>query len=270
MQPAQADHIRKLIEQSPVLTPQERTEWLDVLVLMNDKQAAELQEILDTNPPPLPTPKPPPVVPIPHNLPIHTGGSLPPTLTHISNLPANLAVNAAWPKAKPAAKAPAPDMHAWRKQLDKQVQEKELPAPAVPQRVTNPGIAFKLTEPAKPTAPEHRPASNALPTKHTAPAKRIPLHLENLADTAKLTLDAIRYADPADLAVRLQQLARMEGYFNLLSYLEDSALYKMYIATGKKILSTNGEFPATTGAADSLTKTEFEQFADILRKIQVN
>jgi hypothetical protein len=59
--------------------------------------------------------------------------------------------------------------------------------------------------------------------------------LETLADVEKLNVTTMRKMAHQDLLIRLQQLAKMEGYFNLLSYLEDSPLYRSYVATGKKI-----------------------------------
>lgn len=46
MNSQQAEKIKSLIASSPILSPQERAEWLQLLELMDDKQLAELEKIL--------------------------------------------------------------------------------------------------------------------------------------------------------------------------------------------------------------------------------
>jgi hypothetical protein len=95
--------------------------------------------------------------------------------------------------------------------------------------------------------------------------------LETLADAGKLTLGTMRAIAFPDFLIRLQQLSKMEGYFNLLSYLEDSPLYKSYLETGKKVLAGQLRFDqAGRSDPDTLTKQEFEAFTDVLRKVQIN
>ncbi len=253
MQSGQAEHLRQLIETSSILTPVEKADWLDMLILMNDKQAAELEQILKaqrTAAPQSSLASPSPAVP---------------PLTHISNLPTGL-------NTVPRPSAPAP--LSWNKQFKATMEEKELRAPpnARPSSINKPAPASPAI--VRPVAPPP-PLPSTRPTAYPAPTKRrsIPsqVHLETLADTGKLSVAAVRNMDSADLLIRLQQLSKMEGYFNLLSYLEDSSLYRSYLNTGQKILSGQLSFDAMDRNDTSLlTKEEFEAFTDILRKIQIN
>jgi hypothetical protein len=46
MNPVQHERLQNLIAQSPLLTPTERAEWASLLVVMNDKQIAELEHFV--------------------------------------------------------------------------------------------------------------------------------------------------------------------------------------------------------------------------------
>jgi hypothetical protein len=251
MQPGQSEHLRQLIENSSILSPGEKADWLDMLILMNDKQAAELEEILVNQ-----------RAPAPNN---SVSPKLPP-LTHISNLPAGLST---LPYRQPVAKPVAPANLPWNKQLP-------VPAtPAVPasQASSSKASGIAQTIPRSParSAPLTRPTAYApqTPVKRRSVPSRVTL--ETLADTAKLSVAAVRNMNQTDLLIRLQQLSKMEGYFNLLSYLEDSPLYHSYINTGQKILTGQLSFEAIDPNDTSLlTREEFEAFADTLRNIQVN
>ncbi|MBI5530272.1 MAG: hypothetical protein HY918_02105 [Candidatus Doudnabacteria bacterium] len=48
MQAEKLENLKSLISSSPILLPQERTEWLTLLGLMNDKQLNELEKILQS------------------------------------------------------------------------------------------------------------------------------------------------------------------------------------------------------------------------------
>jgi len=262
MQQEQSNHLRQLIENSPILSPAEKADWLDMLILMNDKQAAELAEILTTPRSSSPTPS-------------GAKNQHIPPLTHISNLPAGIAT-----PPKPAPSAP---VLPWNEQFRATMEEKELPAPpttrAVPVPKSAPSAVSFPSRPAPPRPPVTlspiEPTTTPESVRTAAPTRRrsapASVQLETLPDTAKLSVGAIRNMNAADLLIRLQQLSRMEGYFNLLSYLEDSPLYRSYINTGQKVLSGQLSFDTMDRTDTSLlTKEEFEAFADILRKIQLN
>jgi hypothetical protein len=266
MQAAQQGHLQKLIETSPILSPSEKTEWLDMLILMNDKQAGELEQILNAQH------AAPPVSAAP------TPAAAVPPLAHISNLPSGLnspLASAFQPAPRTPPPAQLPSQMPWQKQFEVTMGEKELPPGPLP--------TSSRTEPAAPRPrPSSRPAQAPTPAPPVAAVPPRPAAaptsppsaspgLETLANVGTLTLAAMRAMEPADLLIRLQQLAKMEGYFNVLSYLEDSPLYKSYIATGKQALAKANPFGQGEPASkDNLTKKEFETFTDILRKIQIN
>lgn len=244
MQTAQIERLKQLINSSPVLTSSEKAEWLDMLVIMNDKQAAELGEILKNHHQDKTPPQPTTV----------------PKLSHISNLPANLPqvprqANPI-PANLPAAKA-GPSL-SWQKQFNLTMTEKELQPPQPAQAMHAKTFAAPAIKPPKPT-------TTVAPVKQT----KISV-LETLTDSGNLSVASLRSMPLPDLLIRLQQLAKHEGYFNLLSYLEDSPLYKSYIATGKKVLSGATVLDGAGSDEQTLTKQEFEAFTDILRKIQIN
>jgi hypothetical protein len=226
---------------------------LDMLILMNDKQAAELESILGATI----AGSPPPPAKIPANLPIPGA----PHLSHIANLPGA----ASNPKTSTVKPIHAASLHTtaqykqWQKDLQMKLEEKELAAPPPkPVAAKRPDIK---TEPKEARAVV--PTMDMVSPKSEAAAK---IELESLADVEKLTLSHMRGMNPADLLIRLQQLSKMEGYFNLLSFLESSPLYLTYINSGKKMLGGTAVNPGS----DLMSKAEFEVFADILRKIQIN
>lgn len=302
MQSAQHDHLKQLIESSVILTPIEKSEWLDMLIIMNDKQAGELESILktETAPPaqgsalarssdlvrsstPARLSVPPVAGVIPPNLPMADisrdfsgrSSSIPnvvPKLSHISNLPSGLISGGNIGQQQPAkvnlpANPPKPTV----------IPPINPPKPSVVQPINSskPNVAL----PALPSvvAPALKPATPkpvASPVFAAPAPKQVPnagpAQLESITDAGKLTVSSMRSLNSSDLLLRLQQLSKLEGYFSLLSYLEDSPLYKAYIATGKKMLSGQPQVDQGKSDSDILSKSEFEAFADILRKIQIN
>ncbi len=263
MQAEQTEHLRKLVDASSILTPAEKADWLDMLVLMNDKQASELELILKAQQPAAASSAPTPPA-VPKNLP--SSGAMPP-LSHISNLPSGLGASIPRPQTRPAPRPSVspPRAMPWQKQFQASMEEKELPPPKPASR---PPVA---PAPIKPVMP--KPQAPRAPRPPVAPAEdhRGPVNVETLSDVGAMTAATLRNTAFSDLLIRLQQLSKLEGYFNLLSYIEDSPLYKSYIATGQKVLSEKLHFDQA-GRIDpnTLTKEEFEGFTDILRKIQIN
>lgn len=262
MQAGQQEHLQKLIDTSPILSLSEKAEWLDMLILMNDKQAGELEQILNAHHAIGPGATTAPATPM---------GNIPP-LAHISNLPSGLGT----PVAQPSQPRPQPTVAAvpgqmsWQKQFEATLKEKELPAgPPQASALARPETPRPLPAAAPPGAPSTRTTPSASP--QAVASAVTPTTLETLVNVGALNLGSLRSMNVADLLIRLQQLSKMEGYFNVLSYLEDSPLYKSYIATGKQALVNASSFgQADRGGKDLLTKKEFETFADILRKIQLN
>jgi len=275
MQTEQTEHLRQLIEASAILTPAEKADWLDMLILMNDKQALELENILKGRRPAPQTPAPAPVATRPPAM-AQSTATLPP-LSHISNLPSTLNSGPAF-SGRPSRVTPvplssnstptqrsSPSRLPWKNQFQATMTEKELP-PAPGIRPTIPKTEPVTRPPA--TAVFRSPVPTPQPQRRSLPQAPV---LESLADAGKLTLNGMRGMALEDLVIRLQQLSKIDGYFNLLSYLEDSPLYKSYIDTGKKVLAEQISFNQVTGDDPMImTKQEFENFADILKKIQIN
>ncbi len=277
MQSAQHDRLKQLIQSSVILTPSEKSEWLEMLIIMNDKQAVELEGILKAESPRQPVgiepdiiqPMARPVRPnipqkpvilarpttpvsgsVPPNLPTPSAGT--PKLSHISNLPIGLVSGG-------------------------NIGARPIPAPLIAHPtppVLKPMSAAAPAPTTLPTMHEPRPRSMSMSIapqpEPYANANAGPSQLESVTDAGQLTLSSLRSLPSADLLLRLQQLSQVEGYFSLLSHIEDSPLYKSYIATGKKMLSGPTQVDPSKPDPNMLTKTEFETFADILRHIQLN
>ncbi len=82
---ARLAQIKHLVESSTILTAQEKTDWLSLTSLMNDKQLSELEEILKQ--PQDATQSMQNVAP-PTSLPVSS--IKPSTLSHISNMPSQV------------------------------------------------------------------------------------------------------------------------------------------------------------------------------------
>ncbi len=270
MQSAQQDRLQQLIGASPILTAAEKAEWLDMLILMNDKQATELEEILKANVttamPTKFTPAAAPVRPAPSLSKAVPPPNLP-HLSHISNLPAQFASQPVVAKHPQLKKISLP----WAEQLKQRVEEKELPAPtseSKPKQIIAPETVATI-EPARVAIPP-AVAAPSIPVPPIA-VKRVSIPVvETLTDVGGLTVNAVRTISIDNLLNRLQQLVKLEGYFNVLSFLEDSPLYKAYILTGKKILANQLKFETANEDHTLLSKEEFENVTDILRQIQLN
>lgn len=88
---AQQEKLESLVNASAILSPQERTEWLGLLGLMDDRQLGELEKILTTAARPKPVPPPvaaPASIPAAPSQPAESKSqSALPKLSHIMNLP---------------------------------------------------------------------------------------------------------------------------------------------------------------------------------------
>ena len=191
------DKLIKLIQTSPILTPVERSEWLALLDLMNQKQLAELEAILITEQKPKSQPvspisppaalrqtfppkpaapqlaaQPKPAVVKPHETQI-------PQLSHITNVPnfgSHLAAKPAFALAqKPAQAAPPQEKKTstFSDKLKFLVTEKELPS-------------GKHNNPAPVTQPpviKPQPAVPSLNLKTQPPAQKPPQTYQPLAHT---------------------------------------------------------------------------------------
>jgi len=143
--------LKQQVLASPVLSLQERQEWLLMLPLMNDKQQADLETILRApvkSPQPMPTSVPP--VSSPQQMPKAQApvaapplqprtSFVPPKLTHIANIPPvveakresqSFSGNSAPVSGNQAPSSNRPQTKlAWDKEIQRELSEPELPAP---------------------------------------------------------------------------------------------------------------------------------------------
>lgn len=247
--------LTRLVQSSSILNAQEKAEWLSLMGLMNDKQLSELEEILkSSNPADVIGPKS--SVTEPSNV---------PSLSHLSNLPNRMVdprlnvkpaksnlpngpekdfaagsklspMSSTPPPAKPVAPAPAP-----------------TPKPKAPLNFDT--ETASLSTPSRPTV-----ASPIL----SAEAAAAGLKLMAMTDVAKLTAEALHHQNRANFFAAISALAEKEGYFSVLSHLEQSPLYQDYLNYGKLMLS------GANGDNLPLSQEEFEFVADLLQALKIN
>ena len=119
--------IRGKIQTSTLLSDHEKSDWLNLLELMNDKQLGELEEILAAEQPTI-SPAPP-VVP-----------NLPP-LSHIANIPTDVTMKHSVPPTK-SVRPPQQPFPSTKPQV-----------PLTPQAQVQPPAPVKPTVPVKPKPP---------------------------------------------------------------------------------------------------------------------
>lgn len=263
---AKMQYLSRLVQTSSILNAQEKTEWLTLMQLMNDKQLGELEEILKPAPTPSATPAPAPSMPATE--PVNKAASVAPPiqappLSHISNLPSRMVDPRLSPKPNPAAQAAAlAEAAKAANQAEQQfAQQTRLapmtakPAPATPSPISPKPVAAPQPAPPKPAAPSMRSA----PLKREAAA----IQLLSEEDAAKITADVLHQQNRATFYNAITALAEKFGYFQILSRLEESPLYQSYLEYGKARL---------TGREDNLplSQEEFEFVADLLRALKIN
>jgi hypothetical protein len=299
MQPQQLERLKRMINASSMLTGKEKEEWLDLLIVMNDKQVSELEAILNTpssqpaasapNPatalPARPIPPAPPA-PAPTSAPVPPKNDMPtprppvaPPLTHISNLPSGIAQMPSAPRPnRPASSLNYPpprpqavrtdSLKQWENKLKRSLEEKELPKPpeekslsAAPQAAPKPvpPVSRPMPPPRQPAIERPVPAESALPVQITEPK-----------DVSQLTVGNMKSMS-GSLAETLKQMVARSNYFEVLFYLEKSPLYQAYLETGREALSdSSSAFPSGKEGKNFLTKGEFEAFSDLLKSIQIS
>ena len=245
------EYVRKLIQESLILGDHEKSDWLNLLELMNDKQLGELEEILKVKAPAPAQPVTPPVRP-----PQPAPSGMP--LSHISNLPTGdgfKSVSQPKPQAPvnitpPKPAVPKAPMHQFAPVAPK---PKPLMAAApIAPRPTPPPTPMRSTSPA-PVAPSKSTFSKPVTS------------LQAVEDLAALSINDIRAQQQQTLLLSISALVNQFGYFTARQHLEMSPLYKAYLETGKQRLSDSN-----LGVPSALTHEEFELVSDILQSIRVN
>lgn len=97
-----------------------------------------------------------------------------------------------------------------------------------------------------------------------------PRSLDTLESLAQLELNDWQQSPPEDFIAKLRHLAAKFGYFEVIFHLEKSPLFKAYLNTGLKLLSSKGTFEDLENAEEDgyFSKESFEMFVDMLSKIQ--
>lgn len=268
--------IKQLVQTSSILTSQEKQDWLALTSLMNDKQIAELEEILKTpqpsttnstttspqfvKPQPVSPPQvsrpvvPPPVArpstPIPVQRsnteglrPMQSSGPLPPkpsgsslplmstkatAMPHISNMPNQLSHRRSSPVPPVAKPSPVP----------------EPPQSDVSDEVARQPITSRVR-------PMGRDEDSGL-------------SIQSINDVAGVTSAVLSGSYRSEFYQKLLGFVSQYGYFQVLSNIEQSPLYKDYLEYGKQKLAggVNGVLP--------LSQEEFEFITDLLLSLKVN
>ena len=279
--------IQNLVKNATVLSDQEKNEWMALIELMNDKQIAELEEILQKpKPEPVAQPQPQPqVVAMPPTRPVPSASQAPsvPTpvpapkpvsassLSHISNLPNQLSDQKQdplvfQPAASPAAKSAAPPVPSVTQPAPSRPAPIPMPrpsqtAPVRPRSIPMPPSSPKPTEavPMPPVTPLSIPQS----TPRDVSSSMNTMVLSKFEDIINLTSSALHQQNRETFHKTINELAAQYGYFQVVTNLEQSPLYQDYLNYGKSMLM---------GKKDNLalSQEEFEFIADILLSLKVN
>ena len=242
------EDIRKNIQISTLLSDHEKSDWLNLLELMNDKQLGELEEILAATPVQMKSVAQAQTVQPQNNInrpatPMPNGETLKkmPPLSHIANIPADVTM-----------------AHSVPQQLN------SVPKPSTPPKV--------------PIAPNKAVPEKTVPTPPVAEAKPIPVDVtpvsppqkQNLVissplDVQTFTAATLHEYELQSVADAMRNIIQQNGYFQILQRLEASPLYQSYLQTGKTLLghTDNTSTPV-------LTQSEFEFIADLLRHMRFN
>ena len=252
------EQAKKLITESKVLSSLEKTEWLQLLPQMNDRQIIELNKILvdALNPKP-------------------AGGNSawPPWELQVDPKQKELTTSkpefeleipehATAPKPpQPPIKPQPPKQQPTLQQLVARVEKTAVSEP--PKKPLGP------VQPPKPTAPMHLSqmpkVDRPKPPKPAEPVIEKPkeVHLLKPEDFKNLTPSVVHGQDPVetfqDLLNAIIAVSQKYKTLNILASLEQSPLYKAYVNTGIVLLGGKEMLKADN---EHLTKEEFEAFTD--------
>lgn len=275
--PQRITKIRENIQTSTLLTVQEKSDWLNLVDLMNDKQLTELEEILgagsvatagvDTQDKlasnPAHTTQPQKSVTEQQTTPVNNAtskvlGDFPPQphlppLSHIANIPSEISE----PFRSPSSfqnSTPKP-------------QELNTPEQSQESKTSTPK-PFNLPQ-TKPPSRSPAEQEQVKPiTPSTASQKlKPPFVLQDIEKLAELSVDTVRKFDLQSIVNTVRDVILERGYFHALELIETSPLYRTYIESGKQRLG-----PGNTSSAGEtlLTQAEFEFVTDLLRHMRFN
>lgn len=268
------DEIRKRIQTSTILETHEKSDWLNLLELMNDKQLSELEEILGAT------------SAVGSNQPISNFGSevvsktepiskMPP-LSHIANIPTDVTMTHSVPVAKTYGKqAPVPQQPIAIPQTPKPIhpptpaQQPKKPFSPIhssfnPSPVTPPGqinTTPPLTHPSKPITP-----AQPIPTSKPIVALKT-FSINDPSELQTLSPTTLRQYNLQTLADTIRDIIQERGYFSILQIIESSQLYKSYLETGKAMLGAPNQ---KNNPELTLSQAELEFVTDLLIHIRFN
>lgn len=293
--------IRANIKSSTLLSDHEKSDWLNLVELMNDKQLGELEEILNTSPPAASTPEqraqaheasvstrnPQPSAASQLATPSNSDGIAMPPLSHIANMPSDVDMTMSVPKpSKPwvdtekkpmqplsARAVPSPSLSFTKPSQQPGVtqqpntsQSPQAPKPAQPDSAQPKSFVKPEVSPLPPL----KPASFApAPLRPSSTAAFTLPSLENLQE---LSLETLRSFSPESISNEVRKAITEHGYFTVIQLIEASPLYAEYMNAGKQLLGDPQKSAITNSPVkkSDLTQEEFEFVVDLLRNVRFN
>lgn len=284
--------IRKNVQISSLLSDHEKSDWLNLLELMNDKQLGELEEILASDPNvakamqsqpsqsqptqpqrdvqvsrPAQTPQSEAVSASPSSRQPDFVQQMPP-LPHIANMPTDVTMTHSVPASTSVAQKPLP---------------RTTPSPNLStfqpkQKVVRPVSGFSPQPVIEPTlvdeplsSPEKSAPIPTAPQSHKSPTPHNSYTLQEIEQLQELSVETIREHTLQSIFDAIRQAIQTNGYFAVLQLIEASPLYASYINAGKQRLGV--VVPKTSDASpqeSTLTQEEFEFMTDLLRNMRFN
>ena len=279
--PQRIETIRKNVKISTLLSDHEKSDWLNLLELMNDKQLGELEDILGSDPNVAKTPsqsqkvsssKPlTPAQPNFQNQPAHQAQPIQtdsvqqlPPLSHIANMPTDITMTHSVPVAPPVSSQPLKPL------------PRTTPSPSLSSLLQKPSYA----KPVNSTTATKAPVSTLMPTSAKAipspvtssvpptqpkqqPQAQAVYSISEPGELQKLNLESLRQYTFQSIYDSISKVIQANGYFQILQLIELSPLYASYIAAGKERLGAPAQ-------QLTLTQEEFEFMTDLLRNIRFN
>ena len=269
--------IKKDIQTSTLLSDSEKSDWLSLLELMNDKQLGELEEILSASPPQTSktaqSQQPQqPTTPAPVKAP--PVQAMPP-LSHIANVPSGVDMNRSQitnpirPQAPSPTPSPAPVSAPTP--VPTPISARPTPSPTLsnmPPRSTpqKPQPSTPANNPVSPAPTSSAPAP--APESEPAPApqqSQSVFAIRQLEDLQQISVDTIRNFSFQSIFNVIRSAIQENGYFAILQLVESSPLFSSYLSSGNKRLG------GTSSATEpELTQAEFEFMTDLLRNMRFN
>ncbi len=261
--------IKKDIQTSTLLSDSEKSDWLSLLELMNDKQLGELEEILSASPPQTSKTAQPqqPTTPAPVKTPpVQT---MPP-LSHIANVPSGVDMNRSQiaNPIRPQAPAPTPSPAPISARPTPSPTLSNMPPRSAPPKPQPSASANNPVSPAlAPSAPTPAQAVTA-PASTPAPAtqqSQSVFAIRQVEDLQQMSVDTIRNFSFQSIFNVVRSAIQENGYFAILQLVESSPLFSSYLSSGNKRLG------GTSSATEpELTQAEFEFMTDLLRNMRFN